>query len=132
MARAAHRHTDMAGFIEADRPCCFRRQIDVPTSNPWAAIINTNCDAPAMTDHVMRRLDQYEAEAPPLRCVQSRGHTHTPLRRPYYTRGSLFTAFVRGTFSCCEVRSRLCLFGTQLVRDGMSALGHKRTLKGLH
>src|SRR6516165_11506536 len=41
MARAAHRHTDMAGCIEADRPCCCRRQIDVPTSDPWTAIINT-------------------------------------------------------------------------------------------
>src|SRR3974377_2422722 len=74
MARAAHRHTDMAGFVESDRPRCCRRQIDVPTSNPWAAIINTNCHTSAMTDHnkraarqgTMRGRKSREIQAPPV------------------------------------------------------------------
>ena len=71
MARAARRHTDMASFIEADRPCCCRRQIDVPTSNPWAAIINTNCHTSAMTDHNKRAERQGTMRGRKSRAIQA-------------------------------------------------------------
>src|SRR6516165_227289 len=80
MARAAHRHADMASFIEADRPCCGRRQIDVPTSDPWAAIINTNCDAPAMTDHNKRAERQGTMRGRKSRAIQALTVCGSPLR----------------------------------------------------
>ena len=61
----------MTGFIQADRPCCRRRQIDVPTSNPWAAIINANCHTSAMTDHNKRAERQGTMRGRESRAIQA-------------------------------------------------------------
>jgi len=61
----------MASFIKADRPCCCRRQIDVPTSDPWAAIINTNCHTSAMTDHNKRAERQGTMRGRKSRAIQA-------------------------------------------------------------